>query len=193
VAGHQRGGRGWQSHGTTGSATCCGRVWKTSSISVIRWWLGQEIDWQFLDQRFSRGCAAGDGRPPLPTRLVAGLLILKHMHNLSDEVLWAGEPVLPMALAKRHDLPLRQSYLRVAKRAALMVVRQPVLHDRLKPVQAAQTPGTRVEVWFQDEARIGQKNRLTRVWGPTGSRPAVPKDLGFASAYSSCAKRRLRN
>ena len=39
------------------------------------------------------------------------------------------------------------------------------------------------ELWFQDEARIGQKNSLTRVWGPTGSRPAAAKDLGFASAY----------
>jgi DDE superfamily endonuclease len=41
----------------------------------------------------------------------------------------------------------------------------------------------RVEVWFQDETRIGQKNSLTRVWGQTGSRPVAPKDLGFASAY----------
>ena len=38
-------------------------------------------------------------------------------------------------------------------------------------------------MWFQDEARIGQKNSLTRVWGQTGSRPAAAKDLGFASAY----------
>jgi len=38
-------------------------------------------------------------------------------------------------------------------------------------------------VWFQDEARIGQKNSLTRVWGQTGSRPAAPRDLGFSSAY----------
>jgi hypothetical protein len=38
-------------------------------------------------------------------------------------------------------------------------------------------------VWFQDEARIGQKNSLTRVWGQTGGRPVAPKDLGFASAY----------
>src|SRR5271165_5936531 len=54
---------------------------------------------------------------------------------------------------------------------------------QLERVRAAQARGTRVEVWFQDEARIGQKNTLTRVWGPTGSRPAAPKDLGFASAY----------
>ena len=54
---------------------------------------------------------------------------------------------------------------------------------QLERVRAAQAPGTRVEVWFQDEARIGQKNSLTRVWGQTGSRPTAPKDLGFASAY----------
>ena len=54
---------------------------------------------------------------------------------------------------------------------------------QLERVRAAQARGTRVEVWFQDEARIDQKNSLTRVWGQTGSRPAAPKDLGFASAY----------
>ena len=54
---------------------------------------------------------------------------------------------------------------------------------QLERVRAAQAPGTRVELWFQDEARIGQKNSLTRVWGQTGGRPAAPKDLGFASAY----------
>src|SRR5260370_28010702 len=54
---------------------------------------------------------------------------------------------------------------------------------QLERVRAAQPRGTRVEVWFQDEARIGEKNSLTRVWGQTGSRPAAPKDLGFASAY----------
>jgi transposase, IS5 family len=33
--------------------------------------LGREIDWGFLDQRFSGVCTAREGRPPLPTRLVA--------------------------------------------------------------------------------------------------------------------------
>ena len=35
------------------------------------------------------------GRPPLPTRLMAGLSILKHSYNLSDEVLcerWVENP-----------------------------------------------------------------------------------------------------
>lgn len=34
-------------------------------------------------------CAAAPGQPPLPTRLVGGLLILKHLHDLSDEALCA--------------------------------------------------------------------------------------------------------
>ncbi len=70
--------------------------------------LAREIDWGFLDQRFSSVCTPGEGRPPLPTRLVAGLFILKHMHNLSDEVLCAslaGEPVLPVLLRRIELLP----------------------------------------------------------------------------------------
>src|SRR6202171_2524682 len=47
------------------------------------------IDWDFLDMRFSAVCSPGPGQPPLPSRLVAGLFILKYMHNPSDEVLCA--------------------------------------------------------------------------------------------------------
>jgi transposase, IS5 family len=57
--------------------------------------LAAEIDWAFLAGRFSSVCRIGPGQPPLPTRLVAGLLILKHMHNLSDEALrerWVENP-----------------------------------------------------------------------------------------------------
>jgi transposase len=38
-------------------------------------------------------------------------------------------------------------------------------------------------VWFQDEARIGQKNKLTRRWARRGTRPSAPKDQRTASAY----------
>ena len=177
--------------------------------------LAREIDWGFLDRRFASVCAPGPGQPGLPTRLVAGLLILKHMHNLSDEVLcarWLENPyyqffcgelsfchrlpfdrsslthwrqrlgaeqlvaliqeslsvahktgalasrdlervvvdttVQPKAiahptdarlchrameklvdLARRHQVPLRQSYLRVGKRAAIMVGRYTHAHQ----------------------------------------------------------------
>jgi len=52
--------------------------------------LARAIDWRFLDGRFASVCTAGAGQPPLPTRLVAGLFILKHMHDLSDEALCAA-------------------------------------------------------------------------------------------------------
>ena len=56
--------------------------------------LGREIDWEFLDGRFRSVCRSGPGQPPLATRLVAGLFTLKHMHDLSDEVLCARWPVV---------------------------------------------------------------------------------------------------
>lgn len=43
--------------------------------------------------------------------------------------------------------------------------------------------GRRVEVWFQDEARIGQKNGRTRIWAKKGTRPRLPADQRYQSAY----------
>ena len=33
-----------------------------------------------------------------------------------------------------------------------------------------------IEVWFADEARVGQKNKITRRWARRGSRPSAPHD-----------------
>ena len=57
--------------------------------------LAQAIDWRFLEGRFGEVYNDKPGHPPLPTRLMAGLAIIKHMHNLSDEVLcerWVENP-----------------------------------------------------------------------------------------------------
>src|SRR5437773_7970116 len=57
--------------------------------------LARTIDWSFLEQRFGAVYEDKSGRPPLPTRLVAGLAILKHTYDLSDEVLcerWVENP-----------------------------------------------------------------------------------------------------
>ena len=40
-----------------------------------------------------------------------------------------------------------------------------------------------IEIWFADEARIGQKNKITRRWAKRGSRPSAPKDQRTASTY----------
>lgn len=40
-----------------------------------------------------------------------------------------------------------------------------------------------IEIWFQDEARIGQKGTLTRIWACVGSRPRAPRDSRYEWAY----------
>jgi hypothetical protein len=40
-----------------------------------------------------------------------------------------------------------------------------------------------VEVWFQDEARVGQRGTVTRIWAPKGSRPRVIRQQQFEAAY----------
>jgi len=79
--------------------------------------LAGEIDWEFLSSRFASVCRLGPGQPPLPTRLVAGLMILKHMHALSDEALcarWIENPYYQYFCGEqvfRHDLPFDRSSL----------------------------------------------------------------------------------
>ncbi|HEY6675687.1 MAG TPA: IS630 family transposase [Terrimicrobium sp.] len=41
----------------------------------------------------------------------------------------------------------------------------------------------KIEIWFQDEARIGQKNKITRRWAKRGTRPSAPRDQRTASTY----------
>ena len=44
-------------------------------------------------------------------------------------------------------------------------------------------PATTIEVWFQDEMRIGQKNSLVYQWAKKGTRPRQPKDQRYQNAY----------
>ena len=43
--------------------------------------------------------------------------------------------------------------------------------------------GKPLEIWFQDEARIGQQGTLTRVWAARGSRPRAPRDTRYEWTY----------
>lgn len=54
--------------------------------------------------------------------------------------------------------------------------------------------GKPLEIWFQDEARVGQQGTLTRVWARKGTRPRAPKDCRYAWAYifgAVCPARRI--
>jgi IS5 family transposase len=77
--------------------------------------LSRTIDWGFLEERFGAVYSDERGQPPLPTRLMAGLAILKHMHNLSDEALcdrWIENPYFQFFCGEeffRHKLPFDRS------------------------------------------------------------------------------------
>ena len=50
-------------------------------------------------------------------------------------------------------------------------------------VRAKLAPGTPIEVWCQDEMRVGQKNKLTYRWARKGSRPRAIHDQRTQSTY----------
>ena len=79
--------------------------------------LARTIDWGFLENRFGEVYQDGPGQPPLPTRLMAGLAILKHTYDVSDEVLcerWIENPYFQYFCGEEffhHELPFDRSSL----------------------------------------------------------------------------------
>jgi transposase, IS5 family len=62
--------------------------------------LGRAIAWRFLEERFGAVYSDNTAHPPLP---MAGLSILKHMHDLSDEDLcarWVENPITSSSAAR---------------------------------------------------------------------------------------------
>ena len=60
---------------------------------------------------------------------------------------------------------------------------QKSLPAALETIRAGLPKGTEIELWWHDEARIGQKNKLTRRWARRGTRPSAPHDQRTAWAY----------
>ena len=77
--------------------------------------LAERIDWRFLSDTFGDAYTDRPGHPPLPTRLMAGLQILKYADDLSDEELcarWVENPYYQYFCGEeffRHDLPFDRS------------------------------------------------------------------------------------
>ena len=75
------------------------------------------LDWRFLEERSGAVYSNKPGQPPLPTRLMARLSILKHTHDLSDEDLCARfleNPYFQLFCGEeffRHKLPFDRSSL----------------------------------------------------------------------------------
>lgn len=79
--------------------------------------LAGAVHWGFLEKSFGAVYADVVGRPPLPTRLMAGLAILKHAHDLSDEALcdrWLENPYFQLFCGEeffQHKLTFDRSSL----------------------------------------------------------------------------------
>src|SRR5665213_189930 len=101
--------------------------------------LARTIDWGFLEERFGAAYSDKPGQPPLPTRLMAGLAILKYTHDLSDEVLcerWVENPYYQDFCGEeffQHRLVFdRSSLTRWRNRSSPMRLRQRVSEERLQ-------------------------------------------------------------
>jgi hypothetical protein len=53
----------------------------------------------------------------------------------------------------------------------------------LAKIRSGLPADTQIELWWQDEARVGQKTKLTRRWAARGSRPRAAKDQRTKSAH----------
>jgi transposase, IS5 family len=77
--------------------------------------LAKTIAWSFIEERCGVVYSDGPGMPPLPTRLMAGLAILKHSFDLSDEELcarWVENPYFQYFCGEEffcHELPFDRS------------------------------------------------------------------------------------
>ncbi len=76
--------------------------------------LANLIDWNFLEKKIEPFYAV-DGRPGIPARLIVGLHILKHMYNLSDDVVcanWVENPYYQYFCGREyfeHKFPIERS------------------------------------------------------------------------------------
>ena len=77
--------------------------------------LARLIDWVFLEKVCGEAYKAGPGNPPLPTRLMVGLEVLKYSYNVSDERLceaWLENPYFQYFCGEeffQHELPFDRS------------------------------------------------------------------------------------
>src|SRR5262245_37812671 len=102
--------------------------------------LATAVSWSFIETKCGEVYGEGPGMPPLPTRLMAGLAILKHTFDLSDEELcarWVENPYFQYLCGEEffcHVLPLdRSSLTRWRQRMGEETI-MPVLRENLSVV-----------------------------------------------------------
>ena len=117
-------------------------------------------------RRSTASCAGGEG---------PGAVALGDVRHLADETT-VGRELKALGFAKiSARAPLRSSWP-----SRLLKKNFPA---ELAKIRARLPKGVEIELWWQDEARIGQKNKLTRRWARRGTRPRAPRDQRTEWAY----------
>ena len=78
-----------------------------------------------------------------------------------------------MSVRPEHLKADRQAQVAFKENFAALVAE--ILPDRAK--------GKPLEIWFPDEARVGQQGALTRIWEKCGIRPCAPRDTRYKWSY----------
>jgi transposase, IS5 family len=163
--------------------------------------LAQKVDWAFVEKTFGEAYTDGPGQPPLATRLMAGLIILKYAHDLSDEVLcerWVENPYYQFFCGEeffRHKLVLDRSSLsrwraRMGEEKIRALLQESlsiaVKTDAVKPTELSEVIiDTTVEpknVMFPTDARLLNRAREILV------RLARKHGVGLRQSYARVGK-----
>jgi len=148
--------------------------------------LARTIDWGFLEERFGAVYTDKPGQPPLPTRLMAGLAILKHTYDLSDEALcdrWVENPYFQYFCGEeffQHAL--------VFDRSSLTRWRQRMGEERLQALlQESLAVATRTQgMKPSDLARVVIDTTVQPK--AVMSRPSCPAQIGLKRSSSRTTK-----
>jgi len=112
--------------------------------------------------------------------------------RLIDLVQWLQEGVCDIARrndrgARVEETGLRQAHPATSsscsERTGPGSLQKGGFASELAKVKATLPKRTPIEIWFQDEARVGQKTKITRRWARRGTRPSASKDQRTRSAY----------
>jgi hypothetical protein len=124
--------------------------------------LAHRIDSSFLEAQFGAVYPGGPGSPPLPTRLMGGLEILKHSGNLSDERLceiWVENPYFQYFAARifQHKLTFDRSSMTRWRQRAWEQKWCAVLRPPCPPLKVARLPGGEPVSTSPEGARMGEE------------------------------------
>jgi IS5 family transposase len=110
--------------------------------------LSNRIDWVHLDAE-AAPCYAEDGRPGIPTRLMVGLQVLKHMFTLSDEEVcarWEYDPYFQYFCGEayfQHRFPIERSSLTHWRKRVGEAFCERLIQESLRVACASQALSTR--------------------------------------------------